>query len=151
MNVDLPEPDGPMRKTNSPLSILTETLSNAGRAEDLYCLLTWSSVIITARQCSGVTRVGLSGYLGASGDAGTVPGTGAPVVGVVEPGVCMSVCGPSGPGPSGSTTVVVGVGEVGLVVVDSDGVVVSVVVGGVVVVVYSGSLGLRTFVRGTQV
>ena len=54
MNVDLPEPDGPMRKTNSPFSILSETLSRAGRAEDLYCLLTWSRVIITARQCSGV-------------------------------------------------------------------------------------------------
>ena len=53
MNVDLPEPDGPMRKTNSPLSILTETLSSAGRADDLYCLDTWSRVIITARQCSG--------------------------------------------------------------------------------------------------
>ena len=49
------------------------------------------------------------------------------------------VCGPSGPG----TTVVVGVdsvGDVGLVVV-----------GVVVVVVVSGSLGLRTLVRGTQV
>ena len=76
-----------MRKTNSPLSILTETLSSAGRADDLYCLLTWSSVIITARQCSGETRMGPSGYLGAWGDAGTVPGIGAPVVGVVEPGV----------------------------------------------------------------
>src|SRR5581483_1818911 len=56
MNVDLPEPDGPIRKTNSPLSILTLTSSNAGRADDLYCLLTWSSVIITARQCSGDFR-----------------------------------------------------------------------------------------------
>jgi hypothetical protein len=110
-------------------------------------------VIITARQCSGETRVGLSGYLGASGDAGTVPGIGAPVVGVGAPGVRVSVCGASGPpGPSGSITVVVGVGDVGLVVVSSEGVVVSVVVGVVVVVVeYSGSLGLRTFVRGTQV
>src|SRR5271170_7791070 len=52
MNVDLPEPDGPIRKTNSPLSILTLTSSSAGRADDLYCLLTWSRVIITARQCS---------------------------------------------------------------------------------------------------
>jgi hypothetical protein len=31
--------------------------------------------------------MGPSGYLGAWGDAGTVPGIGAPVVGVVEPGV----------------------------------------------------------------
>src|SRR6185436_19600473 len=56
MNVDLPEPDGPIRKTNSPLSILTETLSSAGRADDLYCLDTWSRVIITARQSSGDGR-----------------------------------------------------------------------------------------------
>ena len=33
MNVDLPEPDGPIRKTNSPLSILTLTSSSAGRAD----------------------------------------------------------------------------------------------------------------------
>src|SRR3954465_12038431 len=46
MTVDFPEPDGPMRKTNSPLSILTDTLSSAGRADDLYCLDTWSRVII---------------------------------------------------------------------------------------------------------
>src|SRR5262249_56887302 len=56
MNVDLPEPDGPIRKTNSPLSILTLTSSNAGRADALYFLLTWSRVIITARQCSGEFR-----------------------------------------------------------------------------------------------
>ena len=54
MNVDFPDPDGPIKKTNSPFSILSETLSRAGRAEDLYCLLTWSRVIITARQCSRV-------------------------------------------------------------------------------------------------
>src|SRR5262249_57287081 len=56
MNVDLPEPDGPIRKTNSPLSILTLTSSSAGRADALYFLLTWSRVIITARQCSGEFR-----------------------------------------------------------------------------------------------
>src|SRR5258708_37486699 len=56
MNVDLPEPDGPIRKTNSPLSILTLMSSKAGRADDLYCLLTWSRVIITARQFSGASR-----------------------------------------------------------------------------------------------
>ncbi len=71
------------------------------------------------------------------------------------------VIGPSGPEPSGSTTVVVGVvsvgdvglvvGDVGLVVVVSVGLVV-VVVGVVVVVVVSRfSLGRRTFVRGTHV
>src|SRR6201993_10762 len=56
MNVDLPEPEGPIRKTNSPLSILTLMSSNAGRADALYFLLTWSRVIITARQCSGEFR-----------------------------------------------------------------------------------------------
>ncbi|SHX01688.1 Uncharacterised protein [Mycobacteroides abscessus subsp. abscessus] len=35
MNVDFPEPEGPMRNTNSPLSISRLTLSNAGRADDL--------------------------------------------------------------------------------------------------------------------
>jgi hypothetical protein len=99
--------------------------------------------------------LGPAGYLGATGEAGTVPGTGAPVVGVVEAGVSVSVSGPSGPpGPSGSITVVVGVGDVGdvgLVVASGDGVVVSDVVVGVVSVVVSGSFGLRTFVRGTQV
>jgi hypothetical protein len=114
-------------------------------------------VIITARQCSGETGQGRSGYLGASGEAGTVPGTGGTVIGADDAGVCVSVCGASGPpGPSGSTTVVVGlgdVGDVGLVVVFGDGVVVwVVVVGGVVaVVVVSASFGRRTFVRGTQV
>jgi hypothetical protein len=71
-----------------------------------------------------------------------------------------TVIGPSGPDPSGSTAVVVGVvsvGDVGLVVGDVGLVVVSVglvvvVVGVVVVVVVSRfSLGRRTFVRGTQV
>src|SRR5689334_7685800 len=115
MNVDFPEPDGPMRKTNSPSSILTDTLSSARRAEDVYSLLTWSSVIITARQCSGGTSQTPSRYLGASGVAGTVPGTGGAVVGAVTVGVWVNVWGLSGPrGPSGSTTVVVGV--VGLVV-----------------------------------
>ena len=70
MNVDLPEPDGPMRKTNSPLSILSETLSSAGRAEVLYSLLTWSSVIITARQCSGEAQRRPSSYRGTSGVGG---------------------------------------------------------------------------------
>jgi hypothetical protein len=154
MNVDLPEPEGPMRNTNSPLSIERETLSSAGRAEDLYNLLTLSSVIITARQCSGGTRQAPTSYLGASGVAGTAPGAGVAVGGAVTVGVCHSVCGPRGPpGPSGSTTVVVGLGDVGLVVVSSGaGVVVSVVVvGAVVVVVYTGSFGRRTCVRGTQV
>src|ERR1700761_711186 len=56
MNVDFPEPEGPIRKTNSPLSILTLMSSSAGRAAALYFLLTWSRVIITARQCSGEFR-----------------------------------------------------------------------------------------------
>ena len=110
----------------------------------------------TALQCSGGgcdVSPGRSGYSGASGVAGTVPGTGGVVVGVGEAGVWVRVCGPRGPpGPSGSTIVVVGVGDVGLVGLSpGDGVVVSVgVVVGVVVVV-TASLGRRTFVRGTQV
>jgi hypothetical protein len=117
-------------------------------------------VIITARQCSGVTMLGPPGYLGVSGDVGTVPGVGEAVVGAGGAGVCVNVWSPTGPpGPSGSTTVVVGdgeVGDVGLVVSspgDGDGDVVSVVVVvvAVVVVVLSDSFGLRTFVRGTHV
>jgi hypothetical protein len=78
-------------------------------------------------------------------------GTGG-VVGVTVGGN-VTVWGPSNPG----TTVVDGVvdvGDVGLVVSVGDVVVVSVglvVVVVVVVVVVSGSLGLRTFVLGTQV
>src|SRR5579884_2296851 len=74
MTVDLPEPVGPIRKTNSPLSILMLMLSSAGRADDLYCLLTWSRVIITARQCSGGFRPGRPSDH--DGGAGTGPGAG---------------------------------------------------------------------------
>ena len=35
MKVDLPEPEGPMRKTNSPFSTSTLTLSSAGLVEAL--------------------------------------------------------------------------------------------------------------------
>jgi hypothetical protein len=86
-----------------------------------------------------------------------VVGVGPGMTGVVVTGVGLTrvcVVGGSGPKPSGSTTVVVGVvGDVGLVVSPGD-VVVSVglvVVGVVVVVVVTTSLGLRTLVRGTQV
>ena len=80
------------------------------------------------------------------------PDAGAGGVVGVRVGVPVMVCGPSGPG----TTVVVGVdsvGDVGMVVSPGDVVVVSVglVVVGVVVVVVTGSFGLRTLVRGTQV
>lgn len=83
---------------------------------------------------------------------GAGPEAGAGGVVGARVGVCVMVCGPSGPG----TTVVVGVvcvGDVGLVVSPGDVVVVSVglVVVGVVGVVVSGSLGLRTLVLGTQV
>jgi hypothetical protein len=84
----------------------------------------------------------------------------------VGAGVGVAVCGSNGPEPSGSVTVVDGVvsvgevGDSGLVV--SVGGVVSVglvsvglvsvgLVVVVVVVVYSGSLGGRTLVLGTQV
>ena len=77
-------------------------------------------------------------YLGGADVVSAGPDAGAGGVVGVRVGVPVMVCGPSGPG----TTVVVGVdsvGEVGLVVV------------GVVVVVVTGSSGLRTLVRGTQV
>src|SRR5260370_21690638 len=82
MNVDLPEPDGPIRKTNSPLSILTEMLSSAGRADDLYSLDTRSRVIITARQCSGGFSQPGAGYRGGA----RVARTGPVAVGVRVPG-----------------------------------------------------------------
>ena len=55
-NVDLPDPDGPMRKTNSPLSIDAETRSSAGRVEVLYVLVTRSRRITAAE----ATRPALS-------------------------------------------------------------------------------------------
>src|SRR5258705_1843859 len=151
MNVDLPEPDGPIRKTNSPLSILTETLSSAGRADDLYSFDTWSRVIITARQCSGGFAQPGHGYCGAAGVAGTVP----VVVGGRMPGGNGIVTAGSGPEPSGSITVVVGCddGDVGLVVSPGDVVVVvsvGLVVVVVVVLVVTGS-GPRTLGPGTHV
>jgi hypothetical protein len=68
--------------------------------------------------------------------------------------VGVMVCGASGPGPSGATTVVVGVdsvGDVGLVVSVGDVVVVPVGLVVVGVVVTTDSLGRRTLVRGTHV
>src|SRR5258705_5605921 len=137
MNVDLPEPDGPMRKTNSPLSILTETLSSEGRADDLYSFDTWSGVIITARQCSGGFAQPGDGYPGGAGVAGTVPDAGAVVVGVRSAGGNGIVTAGSGPEPSGSITVVGGVDgdDVGLVVSPGD-------------VVVGGSVGLVVGVVG---
>ena len=43
MIVDLPEPDGPMKKTNSPFSIETDTLSSEGRDAFGYVFVTCSS------------------------------------------------------------------------------------------------------------
>ena len=55
-NVDLPEPDGPIRKTNSPLSIDTVTRSSAGRVEVLYTLVTRSSRITVGDDTGGRDR-----------------------------------------------------------------------------------------------
>ena len=52
--LDLPEPDGPIRKANSPLATSRLTLDSAGRVEALYCLVTLSS-LITRCQCSDGT------------------------------------------------------------------------------------------------
>jgi len=95
-------------------------------------------------QSEPVYRGGASGAVGVGVEPDSVaacPGRIAVVVVVGD----IVVAG-NGPFPSGSTTVVVGVvsvGDVGFVVVVS--------VGLVVVVVVVGSLGRRTFVRGTQV
>src|SRR3954451_18905638 len=45
MIVDLPEPEGPMKKTNSPFSMSTETSSREGRDAFGYVFVTWSSRI----------------------------------------------------------------------------------------------------------
>ena len=43
--VDLPDPDAPTRKTNSPFSMSTETSSSAGRVWFGYCFVTFSKRI----------------------------------------------------------------------------------------------------------
>ena len=43
MIVDLPEPDGPMKKTNSPFSIETDTSSSEGLDALGYVFVTCSS------------------------------------------------------------------------------------------------------------
>src|SRR6266508_3322486 len=50
-NVDLPDPDGPTRKTNSPFSISAVASRSATTlpATDLYTLVTFSSLIMTKR------------------------------------------------------------------------------------------------------
>src|SRR6476469_5411411 len=116
MKVDLPEPDGPMRKTNSPLSILTLTSSRAGRADCLYCFVTRSRVIITARQCSRGNDAPC--YCGLCGGVGEGPGPGAAVVAGVPDLCAEGVCGVA-PGASGEGVgigpVVVAFGAVGVV------------------------------------
>jgi hypothetical protein len=107
-------------------------------------------VIITARQCSGGFAQPGDGYGGGADVAGTVPDAGAVVVGVRNAGGSGIVTAGNGPEPSGSITVVVG-DDVGLVVSPGDVVVSVGLVVLVVVVAVSGSFGLRTLVRGTQV
>src|SRR5947209_20599500 len=59
MNVDFPAPEGPTRKTNSPLPISTEQSRRAG-TEPLYVLVTLSSRIIDSHGAapSRATRAG---------------------------------------------------------------------------------------------
>ena len=142
MNVDLPEPDGPMRKTNSPLSILTLTSSNAGRADALYFLLTWSRVIITARQCSREFR----------GPA-TISSSAAPAwapdrvpAGAKASGLCWGCRTAGMHGSVGNTN---GGGVVVVVVTGGGGG--GAVVVGVGVGVYVSAGGCCTRLRGTQV
>jgi hypothetical protein len=59
-NVDLPEPDGPIRNTNSPLCTCTDTLSRAGRVEVRYTFDTCSSRI-TSGESTSAERVSREG------------------------------------------------------------------------------------------
>ena len=122
---------------------MTLTLSRAGLADDLYCLLTLSRVIITARQCSGGR--GAPRQLDGVGD-GPGPGTGDGDGGRAPGGAGVGVVGDE----VGALLVLAGAGDVGEVgdvvgVVASVGEVVGAVVVGAVVL-----LGC-TSVRGTQV
>src|SRR5215475_2156409 len=71
--VDLPEPDGPMKKTKSPLSIATETPSSDGRAAFGYVFVTFSSRITDGvyarhgiRQLGGSVPFSPSGVINAN-------------------------------------------------------------------------------------
>ncbi|GAA0441980.1 hypothetical protein GCM10010112_30160 [Actinoplanes lobatus] len=58
MIVDLPEPEGPMKKTNSPFSIPTLTLSNDGRDAFGYVFVTFSSRItgLESTRCNEIAN-----------------------------------------------------------------------------------------------
>src|ERR1051326_6835186 len=72
MNVDLPDPDGPTRNTNSPLSIWSET-SSRPNTPPWYDLVTPSKMIIAWEADRGA-----SGGGGATADLlGTPPGSNA--------------------------------------------------------------------------
>src|SRR5579862_4134872 len=58
-NEDLPEPEGPTRKTNSPLAISREASRRATVLR--YVFVTWSSLIICG-ECSHCGRLGTRPY-----------------------------------------------------------------------------------------
>src|SRR5699024_10472286 len=55
--VDFPEPDGPIRNTNSPLSTCIDTSSRAGWVDVLYVLDTCSSRITAGKSSHGADRL----------------------------------------------------------------------------------------------
>src|SRR5215472_2201347 len=75
-NVDLPEPDGPTRKTNSPFSTSRLTFSRAGRLWLAYVLVTLSKWI-----------TGPSHVLGEIGTHAAT-GAGAPALPAIPAGLC---------------------------------------------------------------
>src|SRR6202044_1420821 len=64
-NVDLPDPDGPTRKTNSPFSTSRVTFSSAGRLWLVYVLVTLSKWITGPSHALDEVRTGFArGHLG---------------------------------------------------------------------------------------
>ena len=63
MKVVLPEPEGPTRKTNSPLSISTEKSPRA-TVEPLYVLVTFSNLIMRAGVTAWIAMCGACGMYG---------------------------------------------------------------------------------------
>src|SRR5919112_4390969 len=62
--VDLPEPEEPIRKTNSPLSISVDTSSRAGRELAGYSLVTCCSSITRGHGTSPTRETGVSRAVG---------------------------------------------------------------------------------------
>ena len=72
MKVVLPDPDGPTRNTNSPLSISTEQSWRA-TVDPLYVLVTFWNLIMRMRWCGAAQRH-VRGRDGGSSASSIVPG-----------------------------------------------------------------------------